>query len=58
MLIECVANVSEGRREAVVDQLADVVRRTPGVRLLDFSADANHNRSVFTFVGDGADAIF
>ena len=53
MLFECVANVSEGRRPEIVAQLADVVRRTPGMRLLDSSADADHNRSVFTFVGDG-----
>ena len=52
-MIECVPNVSEGRRQEVVDRLADVLRRAPGVRLLDYSADANHNRSVFTFVGDG-----
>lgn len=54
MLIECVPNVSEGRRPEVVAALADAIRRIPGVRLLDHSADASHNRSVFTFVGDQA----
>ena len=52
MLIECVPNVSEGRRADVISALADAVRSVPGVRLLDYSADASHNRSVFTFVGD------
>jgi glutamate formiminotransferase / 5-formyltetrahydrofolate cyclo-ligase len=51
-LIECVPNVSEGRRTEVVDALVDAVRRTPGVRLLDYSSDNAHNRSVFTIVGD------
>jgi glutamate formiminotransferase len=51
MLIECVPNVSEGRRPQVIDALADLVRAAPGVRLLDCSADSSHNRSVFTFVG-------
>src|SRR5256885_15063451 len=32
--------------------MVDAVRRTPGVRLLDWSSDASHNRSVFTLVGD------
>ncbi len=51
-LVECVPNVSEGRRLDVVEGLADVIRATPGVRLLDRTSDADHNRSVFTFAGD------
>lgn len=54
MLIECIPNVSEGRRPEVVAAMADLIRAVPGVRLLDHSADASHNRSVFTFVGDAA----
>ncbi len=50
-LIECVPNVSEGRRRDVVDAIADAVRRTNGARLLDYSSDVSHNRSVFTFAG-------
>jgi glutamate formiminotransferase / 5-formyltetrahydrofolate cyclo-ligase len=51
-LIECVPNVSEGRRRDVVDAIADAVRRTDGARLLDYSSDVSHNRSVFTLAGD------
>jgi glutamate formiminotransferase len=54
MLIECIPNVSEGRRPDVVAAMADAIRRAPGVRLLDFSSDASHNRSVFTLAGDAA----
>jgi len=54
MLIECIPNLSEGRRGDVVAAMADAVRRTPHVRLLDFSSDPSHNRSVFTLVGDAA----
>src|SRR5256885_7230353 len=53
-LIECIPNVSEGRRAEVVAAMADAVQRVPGVRLLDRSSDASHNRSVFTLVGDPA----
>src|SRR5215475_9490448 len=53
-LIECIPNVSEGRRPEVVAQMADAIRAVPGVRLLDFSSDASHNRSVFTLAGDAA----
>jgi glutamate formiminotransferase / 5-formyltetrahydrofolate cyclo-ligase len=52
MLIECIPNVSEGRRQEVIAALADAIRRVPSVRLLDFSSDPSHNRSVFTLVGD------
>src|SRR4029453_3077755 len=53
-LVECIPNVSEGRRPDVVAQMADAIRASSGVRLLDFSSDASHNRSVFTFAGDAA----
>ena len=52
-IIECVPNISSAD-EAVVSAVADEVRGTPGVTLLDTSSDANHNRSVITFVGDPA----
>jgi glutamate formiminotransferase len=50
-LIECVPNVSEGRRAQVLETLAAAVRAVPGARLLDRSADPSHNRSVFTLAG-------
>ncbi|MBW8866781.1 MAG: glutamate formimidoyltransferase [Acidobacteria bacterium] len=52
MLIECIPNVSEGRRQEVVTAFAAAIRAVPSVRLLDFSSDPSHNRSVFTLVGD------
>jgi glutamate formiminotransferase len=52
MVIECIPNVSEGRRADVVDRMAQAIASTPGVRLLDRSSDGSHNRSVFTLAGD------
>src|SRR5436190_4059468 len=52
MLIECVPNVSEGRRPDVIAAMVEAIGRVPGVRLLDHSSDPAHNRSVFTLVGD------
>jgi glutamate formiminotransferase len=51
-IIECIPNVSEGRRPEVVEAIATAIRSVQGVRLLDYSSDASHNRSVFTFAGD------
>jgi glutamate formiminotransferase len=59
-LIECVPNVSEGRRADVVAALAATIE-APGVRLLDRSSDSSHNRTVYTFAGEPAavqDALF
>jgi glutamate formiminotransferase len=53
-IIECIPNVSEGRRADVVERFAAAIRAIAGVRLLDYSSDASHNRSVFTLVGDAA----
>src|SRR5689334_18303375 len=53
-VIECIPNVSEGRRADVVASIAAAIRGVPGVRLLDHSSDPSHNRSVFTFAGDPA----
>lgn len=50
-LVECVPNFSEGRRPEVVEQIVAAVRGVPDVILLDYSSDADHNRSVLTFVG-------
>jgi len=53
-IIECVPNISEGRRTEVVAAIVDQVRRVPGVRVLDVSSDPSHNRSVLTLAGEAA----
>lgn len=51
-LVECIPNFSEGRNENVINGLVEVAKSVNGVTLLDYSSDSNHNRSVFTLVGD------
>ena len=34
-IIECIPNVSEGRRPEVIEAIAAAIRAVPGVRLLD-----------------------
>jgi glutamate formiminotransferase len=50
-IVECVPNFSEGRRQAVIDRIVSALRQVQGVQVLDVQADADHNRSVVTFVG-------
>ena len=50
-MIECVPNFSEGRDTAVVRAIANAIAQTPGVLMLGWESDADHNRSVMTFAG-------
>ena len=50
-LIECVPNFSEGRRVEVIEAILDTVRGKEDLKLLDYSSDADHNRTVVTLVG-------
>ncbi len=51
-LVECVPNFSEGRNKSVVQQIVAEISRDRGIRLLDHEMNADHNRSVVTFVGE------
>ncbi len=51
-LFECVPNYSEGRDLAKVDQIVDCFRGKKGVKLLDYSSDEDHNRTVVTVLGE------
>jgi len=51
-LVESVPNISEGRDQAVISQLAAGIHAIPKVALLDVHRDPDHNRSVFTIVGE------
>jgi glutamate formiminotransferase / 5-formyltetrahydrofolate cyclo-ligase len=56
-LIECVPNFSEGRREAVVDEIVRAIGQIEGVTVLDHSRDETHNRSVVTFAGSAEPVV-
>ena len=49
-IVECIPNFSEGRRTEVIDEIVAAIKTVPGAVLLDRESDADHNRSVVTFV--------
>lgn len=51
-IMECVPNFSEGRDKQKIEKIADCFRGKENVKLLDYSSDADHNRSVITVVGE------
>lgn len=56
-LIECVPNFSEGRDKKVIEAIADAIRNTSGVKLLDVDPGYSTNRTVYTFVGDPSSVV-
>jgi len=51
-VLMCKANISEGRRKEVLESVAAAVRAVPGVTLADWSGDPDHNRAVYTLLGE------
>ena len=51
-LVQCVPNFSEGKNKEVVEKIVDEIMKIDGIKLLDYSMDKDHNRSVVTFVGE------
>lgn len=51
-LVQCVPNFSEGRRREVVEKIVGSIESVPGIKMLDYSSDQSHNRSVVTFIGE------
>ena len=55
-IVECVPNFSEGQRQEIVAAIVVAIQQVEGVIVLDIKPDADHNRTVVTFVG-GVEAV-
>jgi len=55
MLLESVPNFSEGRERATIDALVSAL--SAPAELLDVHSDVDHNRSVFTLVGEAEELV-
>ena len=53
-IVECVMNVSEGRDTLKLETIAQKIEAVPSAFLLDHSADPDHHRTVFSFIGTPA----
>lgn len=52
MIIECVPNISEGRNLKLIDSIVKNLKRLRNLEIRDIHHDYDHNRSVFTILGD------
>lgn len=51
-IIQAIPNFSEGRDKEKIERIVDSVRNKTGVKLVNYSSDKSHNRSVITLLGD------
>ena len=56
-IVECVPNFSEGCNTEIINAIAESIRKTPGVTLLDVDPGKSTNRTVYTFVGEPSAVI-
>jgi glutamate formiminotransferase len=60
-MIECIPNISEGRRPEIINTIVAAIGGVAGVKVLDVHSDGDHHRSVVTFAGESgpvAEAAF
>jgi glutamate formiminotransferase len=48
----CEPNISEGVDLALIEEVVEQIRQFDEIKILDIASDADHNRSVFTYLGE------
>ena len=56
-LIECVPNFSEGKDQKKIESIVSAAAAVEGVTILDIENDADHNRSVLSFIAPAEAAL-
>ena len=51
-IVECIPNFSEGRNQAVIDEISKAASSVEGARLINVNVEASYNRCVHTIVGE------
>lgn len=55
-IVEVIPNISEAKREDVLEKIIEPLKNLKNVSLLDIKPDKSHNRTVLTMIGEG-DAV-
>lgn len=56
-ILLCELNVSEGRDKTKIERFTQTLAMTPGTTIVDIDSDADHNRSVYTWIGAPQDVL-
>lgn len=56
-IVECVPNFSEGKDEKTINAIFDAAKSIKGVKVFELEFNRDHNRMLFTIVGDPKDVM-
>jgi glutamate formiminotransferase / 5-formyltetrahydrofolate cyclo-ligase len=48
----CEVNISEGRNTELIEKVTEALLKNNNVKMIDFNSDKDHNRSVYTYIGE------
>lgn len=48
----CEVNISEGRNTELIEEVTRALLKNNDVKMIDFNSDKDHNRSVYTYIGE------
>lgn len=51
-IVECVPNFSEGRDQEKISRIVSVLQNNDQIKLINYEADADYNRTVVTLIGE------
>lgn len=51
-IVECVPNFSEGQNQKTINAIFDAAKTIPSVKVFELEFNADHNRMLFTIIGD------
>ncbi|MGE4571667.1 MAG: glutamate formimidoyltransferase [Candidatus Izemoplasmatales bacterium] len=51
-IVECVPNFSEGRDKDKIERIISVLKNNKQIKLINYEADADYNRTVVTLIGE------
>lgn len=51
-IIQAAPNISEARNSDIIEKIVDSIRDFKGVKLVDYSSDLSHNRTVISLLGE------
>lgn len=56
-ILLCELNVSEGTDLAKIECITAALKDTPGITVMDVDSDKDHNRTVYTWIGEPGDVL-
>lgn len=51
-IILCEVNISEGKDLELIERVKETISNLQGVKIIDVNSDKDHNRTVFTYIGE------